>query len=211
MKPLNLQNFSGITFSESSSSLEEQKSNWEDQISKTLEMSGEKESKGSSGAGSMRLGQMPVANVSLRKKILPGLTQNIQKAASSAQQNSGDWQKHNFTLDDGKNIQLSVRESKGVLQVKMGSMNLDLSKLLQQNLQQIREHLKQEFGSDIDLQFENQQQGEESQLSQDSEKSKRKRNYRNDFAGQGLVSEQADEVRTKKVRNFGYNQMEWTA
>ncbi len=211
LKPLSLQNFSGISLSESNGSLKEQKSSWEEQINQTLESGGEKESKGSSGAGSMRLGQMPVTNASLRKKILPGLTQNIQKAASSAKENPGDWQKHSFKLDDSKSIQLSVRESKGVLQVKVGSMNLDLSKLLQQNLQQIREHLKQEFGSDIDLQFENQQSGEESQFSENTEQSNRRRNYRNSFAGEGLATEEVDGEHARTVRNFGYNQMEWTA
>ncbi|MEL7833591.1 hypothetical protein [Fodinibius sp. Rm-B-1B1-1] len=210
-KPLNLQNFSGISAGDSSSSLKEQKINWEEQVTKVMDSSGEKESKASSSSGSMRLGQMPVANVSLRKKILPGLTQSIKQAASSAKENSGDWQKHTFTLDDGKNIQLSVRESKGVLQIKMGSMNLDLSKFLQQNLQQIRDHVKQEFGSDIDLQFENQQQGDESGLSDNTDRSSQKRNYRNNFAGESLAAEHTEEARTKTVRNFGYNQMEWTA
>lgn len=211
-KSLDMQSFSGVSVGESNSSLEEQKVSWEEQVTKMMDASSEKESKASSGSSSVRLGQMPITNVSLRKKILPGLTQRIQKAAPSAKENGGNWQKHNFTLDDGKNIQLSVRESKGgVLQVKMGSMNLDLSKLLQQNLQQIREHLRQEFGSDIDLQFENQQQGEESQFSEDTESSDRKRNYRKNFAGESLAAENTEEVRTKTVRNFGYNQMEWTA
>ncbi len=207
VKPIDVQNFSGISVGEANPSLEEQKINWEEQLSKTMDSSPDKESK----ASSVRLGQMPITNVSLRKRILPGLTQRIQQAASSSKGDSSNWQKHNFTLDDGKNIQLSVRESKGVLQVKMGSMNLDLSKLLQQNLQQIREHLRQEFGSEVDLQFEGQQQGEESQFSEDTESSDRKRNYRNNFGTKGVTVETAEEIRTKTVRNFGYNQMEWTA
>ncbi|PAU94621.1 hypothetical protein CK503_07450 [Aliifodinibius salipaludis] len=210
-KPLDLQNFSGVTVGESNSSLEEQKINWEDQLTKTMDSATEKESKAGSASSSVRLGQIPITNGSLRKKILPGLTQRIQQAASSSKGDSSNWQTHNFTLDDGKNIQLSVRESKGVLQVKMGSMNLDLSKLLQQNLQQIREHLKQEFGSEVDLHFENQQQGEESQFSEDTESLDRKRNYRNNFGAKGVTVETAEDVSRKTVRNFGYNQMEWTA
>ncbi|MCW9705374.1 hypothetical protein [Fodinibius salsisoli] len=210
-KPLKLQNFTGVSVGDSNGSLSEQKINWEEQMTKAMDSSCNKESNASSSASSMRLGQMPVTNVSLRKKIMPGLTQRVQKAASSAKENAGNWQKHTFTLDDGKNIQLSVRESKGVVQIKMGSMNLDLSKFLQQNLQQIREHLRQEFDSEIDLQFENQQQGEESELSENTDRSNQKRNYRNNFAGESLAAEHAEEVRTKTVRNFGYNQMEWTA
>jgi hypothetical protein len=210
-KPLDLQNFTGISVSDSGMSLEEQKVNWEKQVTQTAESTNEKESKAGASFGSMRLGQMPIVNVSLRKKILPGLTKSIQKLASSAKENGDNWQKHNFVLDDGKNIQLSVRESKGVLQVKMGSMNLDLSKLLQQNLQQIREHLRQEFGSEIDLQFDNQQQGTESQLSEDTDSSDRKRDYRKSFTNDETAMQTVEEISSKTVRDFGYNQMEWTA
>ncbi len=210
-KPIEFQGFTGISVGGSDLSIEEQKVSWEEQVTKSVESNAEHEPKTGNGRSSMRLGQMPIANVSLRKKVLPGLTQNIQKAAASEKENPGNWQKHNFVLDDGKNIQLSVRESKGVLQVKMGSMNLDLSKLLQQNLQQIRDHLKQEYGSDIDLQFENQQQGDESQFSEDTESSDRKRNYRNSFRNDGNPIENVEEITSKTVRNFGYNQMEWTA
>jgi len=210
-KPLNLQGFDSISVGNSSMNLKEQISNWEEQVTQTIETGNERESKPGPGTSSARLGQMPITNVSLRKKILPGLTQRIQQAASSAKKEAGSWQKHSFTLDDGKNIQLSVRESKGVLHVKMGSMNLDLGKLLQQNLQQIREHLRQEFGTEIDLQFENQQQGEQSELSDDAESSNRKRNYRNNLASESLAAENVEEVSAKTVRNFGYNQMEWTA
>jgi len=206
-KPFDIKNFSGVSVGESKPSLEEQKINWEEQLSKTVDSSADKESK----ASSVRLGQMPITNGSLRKKILPGLTKRIQQAASSSKESSGNWQKHSFTLDDEKNIQLSVRESKGVLQVKMGSMNLDLSKILQQNIQQIREHLRQEFGAEVDLQFESQQQGEESQFSDNTASSDRKRNYRSNFGVKGVTVETAEDISRKTVRNFGYNQMEWTA
>ena len=213
-QPLNLQNFSEITAGASSSmEFKDQALNIEEQLSENITSTNEQESQSNSKASSMRLGQLPITNVSLRKKILPGLTQRVQQATSTAKENPGSWQKHSFTLDDGKNIQLSVRESKGVIQVKMGSMNVDLSKLLQQHIQQIREHLKQEFGSDIDLQFENQQQGEESQFSEqaDSESSDQQKNYRNTVANEGMTAESAEQESSKIVRNFGYNQMEWTA
>lgn len=209
-KPADIQDFTGLSVDDLELSFQQQKGSLDEQLSENMTTQNEKETKSNSSTGSMRLGQLPISNASLRKKILPGLTKSIQKAVASARENADNWQKHSFTLDDGKNIQLSVRESNGVIQVKMGSMNLDLSKLLQQNLQQIREHLRQEFDANIDLQFEN-QQNEESGLSEDAESSDRKRNYRNSIGSSEASGGAVENMSSKRVRHFGYNQMEWTA
>lgn len=210
-RSIDIQNIPGMSTGDSQMSTEEQKI-WSEHSAENVEGEDEKEAQTSSSSSSARLGQMPVSNASLRQKMLPGLTQSVQKAAAEAKKNPGNWQKHNFVLDDGKKIQLSVRESKGVLQVKMGSINSDLSKLLQQNLQQIREHLKQEFNSDIDLQFESHDQGEEeSAFSEGSKSSDQQRNYRNTVSGNEVATEGTGDVVSSTVRNFGYNQMEWTA
>lgn len=183
---------------------------WEEQLSESSEVSEKESSKKAVASSTMRLGQMPVANISLRKQILPGLSKTVSQAASEAQKTPEQWQKHNFVLDDGKNIQLSVRESKGVLHVKMGSLNLDLSKLLQQNLQEIRDHLKQEFGTDVNLQFENQGQ-QSSEFAEDSDSSNNEKNYPRTFTNNELTAKKSDQVNLNSVRSFGYNQMEWTA
>lgn len=209
--PLDLQNFSGISTGSSETKNEQQEIMWEKKAAGTTVEKGEDKETMANNSSSVRLGQMPVTNASLRKNIIPGLTQSIRQAASEAQKNPDNWKKHNFVLDDGKKIQLSVRESKGVLQVKMGSMNGDLSKLLQQNMQQIREHLKQEFGSSIDLQFEGHEEGNESQFTGDTQTSDRRRNYRNSFSNTGTGTETVEAESTRKVRDFGYNRMEWTA
>lgn len=186
---------------------------WKEYTSDSVESNDDKEMiQQNASSAAFKLGQVPIANGSLRKRILPALTQNVLKAASEAKKNPENWQKHNFVLDDGKKLQLSVREAKGVLQVKLGAMNLDLSKLLQQNLQQIREHLKQEFGSQVDLQFE--QNGQEDTASQFSDSSSHPHRGREDRAGVGgseVGSGETGKANFKAVRNFGYNQMEWTA
>lgn len=186
---------------------------WKEHTADSVESNNDKETiQQNASSSAFKLGQVPIANGSLRKRILPALTQNVLKAASEAKKNPENWQKHNFVLDDGKKLQLSVREAKGVLQVKLGAMNLDLSKLLQQNLQQIREHLKQEFGSQIDLQFE--KNGQEDAASQFSDSSSAPHGGKGNRAGVGgseIGSEEAGKANFKAVRNFGYNQMEWTA
>lgn len=210
-RSIDIQNIPGMSTGDSQMSTAEQKI-WDAHTPESVEADEENDRKTSRTSSSVKLNQIPVMNASLRQKILPALTQSVQKAAAEAKKSPGSWKKHNFVLDDGKKIQLSVREAKGVLQVKMGSVNSDLSKLLQQNLQQIREHLKQEFGSDIDLQFEgHQQSGEESAFSEDSKSSGQQRDYRNALSENGLAAEDTGDVASSTVRNFGYNQMEWTA
>lgn len=192
---------------------EEQQFRWEQQdlISPEENEKG-KMSKGTASSG-FKLNQMPVANAFLRQRILPGLTRSIKNAAGTSRNGTkpGKWEKHNFVLDDGKNIHLSVRENKGVLQVKMGSLNVDLRKLLQQNIHQIKQHLKQEFGTNIDLQFSN--SGEQQQSSEFFKESSHPRNSANtNRLSDGKVATQtAGRPKVHSVRNFGYNQMEWKA
>src|SRR5699024_12185668 len=87
---------------------------------------------------------------------MPGLTKSVQQAAAKAKQAPETWQKHNFVLDDGKKIHLSTRQIEGVLQLKLGSLNSDLNRLLQQYQQQIKEHLKrsEEHTSELQSRFD---------------------------------------------------------
>lgn len=211
VRPVDFQGFSAVKADQSDMSLGEQKEMWEKQVSESIQSADDKQTKTTNASSSMKLGRMPVANMNLRRKILPGLTKSLKKAAASAQKDFGDWQKHTFKLDGDKNIHLSVRESKGVLHVKMGSLNLDLSKLLQQNIQQIRHHLKQEFGTEINLQFDGQGQ-EQHQQENSQSSSSRRRNYRSGMSGsKNVAPESLVGASDQGVRNFGYNKMEWTA
>lgn len=211
IQPVNGQGFSVLKADQPDMSLEEQKKIWEKQVSESVPFSDDKQTKSINASESMKLGRIPLTNMNLRRKILSGLSKSLKKAATSAQKNPGDWQKHTFKLDGDKNIHLSVRESKGILHVKMGSLNLDLSKLLQQNLQQIRHHLKEEFGTEINLQFEGQgQQQNQHENSQSS--TSRRSNYRSGMSGNNnIASENLVGTPDQSIRNFGYNKMEWTA
>jgi hypothetical protein len=205
-------NFSEGNTDSSDFTVKDHQVTWEQGVRESSDSQEDGESKKNTiSAPTAKLGQIPITNASLRRKIIPGLTKQVLKAASEAKKAPGQWQKHNFVLDDGKKVQLSVRESKGVLQVKMGSMNMDLSKVLQQNLQQIREHLRQEFGTDVDLQFESHGQQDSSAFSEDSRPSESKGGYSNRFSTNKLTFENAEQSELPTVRNFGYNNMEWTA
>ncbi|SHG14824.1 hypothetical protein SAMN05443144_12029 [Fodinibius roseus] len=191
----------------------EQELMWKEYSAESADMKDDKETGQSMvGSSSLKLGQVPIANAALRTKVLPALTRNAIAAASEARKTPEQWQKHNFVLDDGKKMQLSVREVQGVLQVKMGSMNLDLSKLLQQHLQQIREHLKQEFGAEIDLQLDHpDQEGPASHFSGRSPgRNGRDENPLRSGGGETRTDE-AGKAKLKAVRSFGYNEMEWIA
>jgi len=201
--------FSGKDSKDSGS--EEQQFKWEHQDIISTEGNEDKVSKGRVSSG-FSLNQIPVTNAYLRQRIMPMLTKSIKNAAGSAGSNPGKWEKHNFVLDDGKNIHLSVRENKGVLQVKMGSLNVDLRKLLQQNMHQIKQHLKQEFGTNIDLQFSNSGgQQQSSKFFGEAAHSRNSATNSNQFSDSKMATEDAGRGKIKSVRNFGYNQMEWRA
>lgn len=167
--------------------------------------------------GRMKLGQVPVSNISLRRKILPALTQKVYTAAAQAKEGPKVWQKHNFVLDDGKEIQLSARQgNSGVLHLKLGSLQGDLNRLLQQHQQQIREHLEQECGTEIDLQLDNGEGQQSNQYSGDPSSFMQGRSahdmHRNrQPADNQTAAAKADQVLMKTVRKFGYNRTEWTA
>lgn len=159
----------------------------------------------------MRLGQIPVSNVSIRRNLLPGLTQNVLKAANGTKASPETWQKHNFVLDDGKKVHLSARQVNGVLQLKIGSLHTELNKLLLQHQHQIREHLEQGCGLEVDLQFESQEEQGMTEFFDSSSFSKRDRHGNTLQTGGKATPQEVEQVLLKSVRKFGYNEMEWTA
>lgn len=162
--------------------------------------------------GMHRLGEMPIQNALIRKSVLPGLTSIMQKATSSGKEISQNWQKHSFELDDGNKIELSTRNSDGVIQLKIASSNHELNKLLQQYGQEIREHLEKECELNIDLQFNDKQEEGLSGFFSDSPSSGNGKSS-GITGGNSSSSEpsKAQKPLQQSVRRFGYNQMEWTA
>ncbi len=157
-----------------------------------------------------RYGRLAMINTDLRREVMPGMTKLVQSARESEQARQGSWQNHRFSMEDGKNIRVSVREMDGVLQLRLGSSSTELGRLLQQHLQEIKEHLEKECDIEIDLQLDGQSADGFAGLFDD-----RAGKHRTE-AVPGQAGESTEEVRVEKVapqsiRDFGYNQMEWTA
>ncbi|MCP9291891.1 hypothetical protein [Gracilimonas sediminicola] len=171
------------------------------------------EQKDTSNALFARMGEMPVSNMLVRRTVMPSLTQAVQKTISAGKATPETWQKHSFELEDGNSIQLSTRQVDGVLQVKLATTSVELSRLMQQYEQEIKQHLEQECQLDVNLQFDGGEQGQEmSGFFGNSSSSRQK----SPMIKSGAGNEQATARKTEQnlqqtVRRFGYNQMEWTA
>ncbi len=163
--------------------------------------------------GLSRLSQIPISNVSLRRNFVPGISQSILQATGGGKGTSETWQKHNFSLENGKNIQVSSRQIDGVLQLKLGSSHSELNKLLSQHLNEIREHLEKECDLEIKLELDSGGNQDLAEFFGESSSNNPNGDQRKQTGGQQekTTSATVEEVLPKSVRKFGYNQMEWTA
>ncbi|MGN8226755.1 hypothetical protein [Gracilimonas sp. BCB1] len=171
------------------------------------------EQKDTSNALFARMGEIPVSNMLVRRTVMPSLTQAVQKTISAGKATPETWQKHSFELEDGNSIQLSTRQVDGVLQVKLATTSVELSRLMQQYEQEIKQHLEQECQLDVNLQFDGGEQGQEMSGFFGNPSSSRQKA---EMTKSSAEKEQSSVKNTEKnlqqtVRRFGYNQMEWTA
>lgn len=162
--------------------------------------------------GSVRLGEFTIQNVNLRRNVLPGLTQAVGRSAAEAKAAPENWQKHSFELGDGSKIQLTTRQVDGVIQLKLASTNPELTRLLQQYGNEIKEHLEKECNINIDLQFDGRQGNEQSSgFTENDGRGNQQQAFtaRRSHAHHKVMQQPQNLQQT--VRRFGYNQMEWTA
>lgn len=189
----------------------EQEAFLKDQMMETTEVKDSSKSE-QNNSGQMRLGELPIVNQLLRRSVMPGLAATLQKATASGKAIPENWQKHNFDLEDGNKIELSTRNVDGVIQVKLASSSIELSRIMQQYAEEIKEHLEKECELNIDLQFEDKSEQETSGFLGDSSprggRGSRSGNMHN---GNKISNQQAEQNLQKSVRKFGYNRMEWTA
>jgi hypothetical protein len=133
-------------------------------------------------------------------------------STGNGKQGAEVWQKHNFVLEDGKNIQVAAREVDGVLQLKLSSSYSELNKLLMEHENEIRELLENELELKVDLQMDGGGESDMAGLFGGSSQQQSK-----DGGGpldlnslKKTKEQQVEEVVPKAVRKFGYNQNEWT-
>lgn len=164
---------------------------------------------------SMRMGEFTIQNELVRRSILPSVSQVLSTATSEGKEMNAQWQKHRVELENGSNIRLSTRQVDGVIQLRIGSDNPELTKILQQNLDEIKARLEEEFDMKVELDLES--NGSEQQASNGffeqgdgSGKNRARTAFLNREQSSAEEHKQSPTIE-HSVRRFGYNQMEWTA
>ena len=159
-----------------------------------------------------RMSLMPVANADIRQEFLQNIYRLVHHVRKSAQQKPGSWMNHRFAMEGNREIRISMRETDGVLQLRLGSSSSELSRILHQHLHDIRQHLEKECGIRIELEMDGDDSDEFTPLFEDSSHQKARTGDRENHDGSGKTEPQAvDSIVPKPVRDFGYNKMEWTA
>lgn len=161
--------------------------------------------------GFSRLAEIPVLNFAIRRNVMPNLVQTVQKTLSGQQTSPETWQKHNFTLEEGKNLQVSVRQADGVVYLKLNSSYGELNRLLQQHQNELRDYLEQECNVKVDLQFEGGQDENLSRFFGESRGSKTGSRGKPTLNSAESSTNAETEKVTTTIRKFGYNRMEWMA
>ena len=163
--------------------------------------------------GYLRLSELPIINASARRALTSNFAKILQQDMSaSLKHNSEKWQKHSFRLEDGNNINMTSKNIDGILHIKLAASNPELNRLLMSMEQEIREHLKEELSLELDLQFENREQGAFSDaLGNNSDEGNKNWNRKESEITDDNSNQRTVNSLESSIRNFGYNQMEWTA
>jgi|GEM_PF-2430837 hypothetical protein len=185
---------------------------WKEQITEYFESKEKSAAENQAASAFARLGEVPVTNISVKRSFAKGISQAILSSTGGSKKGSDVWQKHNFVLEDGKNIQVSARKVEGVLQLKLSSSYSELNKLLMEHENEIRDLLENELELQIDLQMDG--GGDSSAAGFFGGSSNGQSGSGSNLLDLGSVKKtnekQVEEVVPKAVRKFGYNQMEWT-
>lgn len=164
-------------------------------------------------SGYLRLSELPIINASARRALTSNFAKILQQDMSaSLKHNNEKWQKHSFRLADGNNINMTSKNIDGILHIKLAASNPELNRLLMSMEQEIREHLKEELSLELDLQFENKEQGAFSDaLGNNSDEGNENWNRKESEKTDENSNQRTVNSLESSIRNFGYNQMEWTA
>lgn len=150
-----------------------------------------------------------------RRDLSAQVARQIQKDIDQQlAKNSVGWKHHRVMLEDGKAINVSARQADGGLQLQLAAGSQELNKIIQQNLDEIRQHLQEQLDLDVELQLQYSGQEGSHEAAGDS--------AQNQQAGHGMLSgdEQGGRVgsgpdgsagKVERERYFGFNNNEWTA
>jgi len=150
-------------------------------------------------------------NLFARRDLPAKLVQMVQQQNFS-QRSEGKqvWHKHRILLDEGKSLNVAIRKGDGVIQLQLSSGNAEMNKIIQQHLNDIRQHLQQQLGMDVELHLQQDGTGQQGRF---DEKFEEKSNISND--GKKILEQQHDSKesaeRQPRTRYYGFNNNEWTA
>lgn len=144
--------------------------------------------------------------MNLRREISGRIAGIIQRQAQSSN-SSGSWQHHRFSLDGGKSLNVSMKQSEGKIQLMLGTGNSEIQKLLQQHIQEIRTHLQEQF--EIEIELELRQDAENGQNQGFAENLKKNELNNTDKVSTEQETSNSSET-DNSVRSFGFNKNEWT-
>ena len=150
------------------------------------------------------------AQVNVPRVVAERLVSLVQKSSQPAQQQT--WQKHRLVMDNGQTLNVSARTTDGVLHLQLSGGNQDLNNLLQQHMQEIQNHLQEKMQVHVDLQFQNQSNGQPAQHFQ-QQSGNGGTYHRPTNVSSNNFDERTAEPKERPLSNrrLGYNNTEWTA
>jgi hypothetical protein len=100
----------------------------------------------------------------IRKDFPQKIIQLAQTATQNTQKQGAEfWHKHRFVFDQGKALTVAVNKQDGRLQVQITGGSQEVSRMLQQYSQEIRQQLQEKFDLQVDIQFNEDQQQQQEQ------------------------------------------------
>jgi hypothetical protein len=145
-----------------------------------------------------------------RRNLSVRLAKIVKQELQSGKMQGQGWKKHQFTLDDGTKVQLSLRKTEGVIQLQLGSVNSELNKLIQQHAQEIRQHLEEQMNAEVNLQFQEATPENGNGLFSDNNSGSEPSDGKNQEKMTGNADKQLPHE-GRRTRLFGFNSNEWTA
>lgn len=147
-----------------------------------------------------------------KQTVSSKIAQVVQKQISQGKSSQwAQWQQHKFIMDDGKSINLAMKQTDGIIHLQIGSNNTEMNQMLQHHIQDIKVHLQEHFKLEIDLQFQNtgyQGQGNNGNTNHQQAAAPA---YRSSGPSTGSqVRTAAVSESPSSVRLLGFNRNEWT-
>lgn len=144
-----------------------------------------------------------------RREFSAQLVRHLQQQSGSGKSGSTKaWNHHRFVMDDGQSLNVSVRHAEGAMQLQLSAGNSELNKIIQQHIDEIRQHLQEQMNVEIDLQLSN---FGDPQTGSESEGLRGSTDADSGLDPAGQVASSNEQSPTRSARYLGFNNNEWTA